>query len=106
MKALLLHKAIEKIRPGAGFSLTGDKYEGLVWLDTVQAKPTKEEFEAALKSLTEIEAEELVMNNRRSEYPPIGDQLDALWQGGQAAIDMKARIEAVKAKYPKPVRPV
>lgn len=39
---------------------------------------------------------------RREEYPPVGDQLDALWKGGQAATDMKVIIDAVKAKYPKP----
>jgi hypothetical protein len=39
---------------------------------------------------------------RRPEYPPIGDQLDALWKGGDAAAEMLARVQAVKAKYPKP----
>jgi hypothetical protein len=38
---------------------------------------------------------------RASEYPPIGDQLDALWKGGDAAAEMLARVQAVKAKYPK-----
>ena len=39
---------------------------------------------------------------RVEEYPPIGDQLDALWKGGTAATDMLAKVQAVKAKYPKP----
>jgi len=38
---------------------------------------------------------------RRSEYPPIEDQLDALWKGGKDATDMKAIILAIKLKYPK-----
>lgn len=38
---------------------------------------------------------------RAAEYPPIGDQLDALWKGGDAAAEMLARVQAVKAKYPK-----
>jgi hypothetical protein len=38
---------------------------------------------------------------RASEYPPIGDQLDALWKGGEAAAEMLAKVQAVKAKYPK-----
>ena len=38
---------------------------------------------------------------RAPEYPPIGDQLDALWKGGEAAAEMLAKIQAVKAKYPK-----
>lgn len=39
---------------------------------------------------------------RRNEYPSIGDQLDALWKGGEALAEMAARIQAVKDKYPKP----
>ena len=39
---------------------------------------------------------------RRSEYPSIGDQLDAFWKGGQAEADMFDRIQAIKNKYPKP----
>ena len=39
--------------------------------------------------------------NRQAEYPPIGDQLDALWKGGEAAAEMLAKVQAVKNKYPK-----
>ena len=38
---------------------------------------------------------------RRAEYPSIGDQLDAMWKGGDAQTAMQAQIAAVKAKYPK-----
>ena len=38
---------------------------------------------------------------RRAEYPTIGDQLDALWKGGDAQTEMLAKVMAVKAKYPK-----
>lgn len=38
---------------------------------------------------------------RREEYPSIGDQLDALWKGGEAAAAMAATIQEIKAKYPK-----
>lgn len=38
---------------------------------------------------------------RRSAYPPIEDQLDALWKGGAALEEMQKRIADVKAKYPK-----
>lgn len=51
-------------------------------------------------------AQELVAANeyktqRLTEYPPIGDQLDALWKGGEAAAEMLAKVQAVKSKYPK-----
>ena len=38
---------------------------------------------------------------RASEYPPIGDQLDALFKAGVFPADMAAQIQAVKDKYPK-----
>jgi hypothetical protein len=41
------------------------------------------------------------IEKRRGEYPPIGDQLDALWKGGDAAAEMLAKVQAVKTKYPK-----
>ena len=42
------------------------------------------------------------VNKRIAEYPSIGDQLDALWKGGDAAAEMLAKVQAVKTKYPKP----
>ena len=39
---------------------------------------------------------------RAAAYPPIGDQLDAIWKGGSAEAAMLEAILAVKAKYPKP----
>jgi hypothetical protein len=51
-------------------------------------------------------AEALVAANaykaqRVQEYPPIGDQLDALFKAGVFPADMAAVIQAVKDKYPK-----
>ena len=40
-------------------------------------------------------------DKRIPEYPPIGDQLDALWKGGDAQTEMLAKVMAVKTKYPK-----
>jgi hypothetical protein len=39
--------------------------------------------------------------SRASEYPAIGDQLDALYHAGVFPDDMAAQIQAVKDKYPK-----
>ena len=38
---------------------------------------------------------------RASEYPSIGDQLDALFHAGVFPAEMAAMIQAVKDKYPK-----
>jgi hypothetical protein len=45
---------------------------------------------------------EAYKGKRVAEYPSIGDQLDALWKGGEAATEMLAKVQAVKTKYPKP----
>ena len=41
------------------------------------------------------------VHKRVQEYPPIGDQLDALFKAGVFPADMAAAIQAVKDKYPK-----
>jgi hypothetical protein len=39
---------------------------------------------------------------RVNDYPPIGDQLDALFKAGAFPADMAAQIQAVKDANPKP----
>lgn len=39
---------------------------------------------------------------RRNEYPPLEEQLDAYWKGGEEEAAMRQKILAVKEKYPKP----
>ena len=38
---------------------------------------------------------------RASEYPSIGDQLDALFHAGMLPRELTIQIQAIKAKYPK-----
>lgn len=38
---------------------------------------------------------------RKAAYPPIEDQLDAFWKGGQDLAAMRAQILAVKEQFPK-----
>ena len=38
---------------------------------------------------------------RAAEYPPIGDQLDALFHAGMLPQELTIQIQAIKAKYPK-----
>lgn len=40
---------------------------------------------------------------RRAEYPPIEEQLDAIWKGGEDMEIMRQRIMAVKARYPEEI---
>ena len=39
---------------------------------------------------------------RQLEYPPIGDQLDALFHAGVFPEEMEAQLQAVKDAHPKP----
>ncbi len=40
--------------------------------------------------------------NRQSNYPPVGDQLDALFKAGAFPAEMAAQIQEVKDANPKP----
>ena len=53
---------------------------------------------AAVNAWVDLEA---YKSKRAPEYPPIGDQLDALFKAGAFPADMAAKIQAVKDKYPK-----
>ncbi len=39
--------------------------------------------------------------SRHRAYPPIADQLDAIWKGGEAMEAMRAQILAIKKAIPK-----
>ena len=53
--------------------------------------------------ITKLKAAHAATQYRRDRvYPPIGDQLDAMWKGGDAEIAMRKMVLAVKAQYPKP----
>ena len=68
---------------------------GLVWKSD-QPQPTEEECAAAK---AEYDATQY-QRDRAPEYPPIGDQLDALFHAGVFPADMAAKLQAVKDKYP------
>ena len=58
--------------------------------DDAQAKEDKDRYDNASYSV-----------KRQRSYPPIGDQLDALWKGGDDAEAMKAIVDKVKSDNPK-----
>lgn len=88
-------QAARQLRPGTVWNLRGDSLEQVEDGSPRVDIPTLEEIQTVLNETAYQDA-------RRPEYPPIGDQLDALWKGGQAAADMLAKIQSVKEKYPKP----
>lgn len=97
----MIDKALLSLYPNAQWSLHGDSYECLEWLDKVQAKPTEAEINAEIVRLQAKYEAMAYKEKRAKEYPPIAEQLDALWKGGDAAAEMLAKVQAVKNKYPK-----
>lgn len=94
MTLIEIGNALQSLRPRAAWALRGNTLDGLEWLDTIQTRPTDAEILATITAMGYVTL-------REKAYPPIGDQLDALWKGGAAADEMKAKIVAVKAKFPK-----
>ena len=90
--------ALLSLRPNAKWAISGAELE---WLDTEQTQPTEAEIQAEIARLQAEYDAQAYARNRAKEYPAIGDQLDALWKGGDAAAEMLAKVQAVKAKYPK-----
>lgn len=89
-------KILQLIRPNEQWVLYGNDYSGLEWLDKT-SKPTLEELKAG-----ELALEAFAYREKRARaYPPITDQLDAYWKGGEEAEAMRAKILAVKAEFPK-----
>ncbi len=58
--------------------------------DDAQAKEDQDRYDNAPYSI-----------QRRRSYPPIGDQLDAMWKGGDDAAAMKVIVDKVKSDNPK-----
>lgn len=83
----------------------------LIWTNLDPKTRIMEDPITGLQVQIEISKEEIVKPNipdyyalRRNEYPPLGDQLDAIWKGenSTAFVTMRDTILAIKSKYPKP----
>jgi hypothetical protein len=93
-------KALLKLRPGAKWTVDGNTYEGITWLDEEQSMPTQAEIDINLQEQV-IEFEQTQYKRQREiEYPSFADQFDTLYHGGYDA--WRAQIQAIKDKYPKP----
>jgi hypothetical protein len=90
--------ALQSLRPKAEWVLRGDVVE---WYSQNISQPTEAEITAEVARLKAEYDAQAYARSRASEYPAIGDQLDALWKGGDAAAEMLAKVQAVKSKYPK-----
>jgi len=95
--------AMQSLRPGASYVISGAGFSTLDWQDDTQQPPTQQEFDAALAAAKIDWAATQHQRQRAAEYPPFADYLDGVVKGDQAQIDAYiAACQAVKAKYPKP----
>ena len=86
---------------GVDFTLQDDGQGTYIkeW-NSAQPQPTESEIETAhAEWQAEYDSTEY-QRLRAPEYPPIGDQLDALFHAGVFPADMAAQLQAVKDKYP------
>jgi len=101
LKGGKIDQAIQTLCPNCEYEMEGYDYTKITWITLPQTIPTVEEIEAELLKIEQQDNIIQCRERRRLEYPSIGDQLDALWKGGEAAAEMAAKIQAVKNKYPK-----
>jgi hypothetical protein len=104
-------QAIGALAPGCAWGLTpadelivqGGVITNLTWHDTnPMPAPTADSIVAKAAELAAAYDGNQYQRLRDMEYPSIGDQLDAIFKGGDAFTSMQAQVMAVKAKYPKP----
>ena len=100
-------EALQSLRPNANWSLIGDTYDGLDWIDESQTKPTEEEINTEIVRLQAIEDSIQYQKDRKEQYPDIGDQLDMLWHAIDSGTldqtsDFYITLKEVKDNNPKP----
>ena len=99
MSNIRITDALQALRPNSEYSVTGNVYSGIDWLDKSQTKPTEQEIETKIAELKYQEEVNVYQEKRKLEYPNWGDQLDKIYHKGINA--WKADIKKIKDKYPK-----
>tara|TARA_R100001126_G_C4818450_1_gene145475 strand:- start:459 stop:758 length:300 start_codon:yes stop_codon:yes gene_type:complete len=93
-------KSILAINPKAEFTISAEDVKQIVWNENTTPISEKDILAKQKELQAEYDAKEY-QRKRVSEYPPIGDQLDALYHGGVFPKEMADLIKSVKDKYPK-----
>jgi hypothetical protein len=99
-------EALHNLKPEATWSLNGDTYSGLIWLDETQTKPTEEEVTQEIERLQEEYGAKEYQRQRAPEYPDLKEFVDAYYwaqKGDNTKMDAYiVKCDTVKLKYPKP----
>lgn len=92
--------------PGTLWTLTGEDYSGLEWLDENTPKPTKAALEKAWPEVQYQAEVNLVNEQRRTAYQVESDPLFFQWQRGEGTEQAwKDKVAEIQARYPAPTPP-
>jgi len=89
----------------AQWSLAGDSYEGLIWLDSTP-KPTQAELDAQWPAVDYSNQYAQVETTRRTQYEAQSDGVYFAWQRGDATeVEWRTAVAKVKIDNPYPPNP-
>ena len=104
---MTIAKAIKKINPNAEFKYSEEDINTIEWLNGTTPIP-KADIEAKMADMANEPEQSQYAQQRRNDYPPIGDQLDMIWHTIDQNPKLKSEyfefyeaIKAVKVKHPK-----
>ena len=103
-KQITKQEAIHSLAPDLSFNLYPDGKIELTKIDGQENTGVIPSEEAITTEMERLQAEydaRAYVRKRVTEYPAIGDQLDALFHAGVFPAEMAAVLQAVKDKYPK-----
>ena len=95
------------IRPGSEWTLDGNDYDGLTWLDE-SPKPTRKTLDDAWPQVQYEQAYAGVQEQRIIRYRAEADPLyfeAARGEGGVTMADWEAKVAEIKAELPYPEAP-
>lgn len=96
-------QAIQRLRPGYGFTINDMDYSTLVFTDGNVNKPTELEIQTTFEQIRNDYLATDYQRKRVVEYPPIENYIDGVVKGDQTQIQTYINAcLAVKEKYPKP----
>jgi hypothetical protein len=91
--------------PGTQWSLDGETYDGLTWLDKTP-KPSQAELDAAWPQVDYENQCTSVEKTRHANYIKTSDPIFFEWQRGtKTQADWDAAVQAIKDANPYPVSP-
>ena len=93
-------EALFSLKRGKEWTVDGNTYAGINWLDETDTKPTEAEVNAEIDRLNTLETYQIP---RLKQYPSIQNQLDLLyWDKKNGTNKWVETIDKVKSDNPKP----